>query len=109
MESRMSFLSNLFNKRSSAPIARDRLQILLAHERMSVDGSGNQDDLLAKLHREIMEVIKRHISVDQDKVQIKMDRGAQCSVLEIDVEVPGLTDRLAKKDDKDKDDKDKKD
>ncbi|MBO1327270.1 cell division topological specificity factor MinE [Acetobacter suratthaniensis] len=93
----MSFLSNLFNKRSSAPIARDRLQILLAHERMSVDGD-NQDDLLAKLHREIMEVIKRHISVDQDKVQIKMDRGAQCSVLEIDVEVPGLTDRLSKKD-----------
>ena len=93
----MSFLSNLFNKRSSAPIARDRLQILLAHERMSVDGD-NQDDLLAKLHREIMEVIKRHISVDQDKVQIKMDRGAQCSVLEIDVEVPGLTDRLNKKD-----------
>ena len=93
----MSFLSNLFNKRSSAPIARDRLQILLAHERMSVDGD-NQDDLLAKLHREIMEVIKRHISVDQDKVQIKMDRGAQCSVLEIDVEVPGLTDRVAKKD-----------
>ena len=93
----MSFLANLFNKRSSAPIARDRLQILLAHERMSVDGD-NQDDLLAKLHREIMEVIKRHISVDQDKVQIKMDRGAQCSVLEIDVEVPGLTDRLSKKD-----------
>ncbi|MBO1323988.1 cell division topological specificity factor MinE [Acetobacter sp. TBRC 12305] len=86
----MSFLSSFLKKRSTAPVARDRLQILLAHERMGGEG---QDDLLAKLHREIMEVIKRHVSVDQDKVQIKMDRGAQCSVLEIDVEVPGLTDR----------------
>ncbi|QEO16350.1 cell division topological specificity factor MinE [Acetobacter vaccinii] len=88
----MTFLSSLFKKRSSAPIARDRLQILLAHERMSA-GDDGQDDLLTKLHREILEVIKRHISVDQDKVQIKLDRGAQCSVLEIDVEVPGLTDK----------------
>ncbi len=94
----MTFLSSIFKRRSSAPVARDRLQILLAHERIAV-GDG-KDDLLAKLHREIMEVIKRHVAVDQDKVQIKMDRGAQCSVLEIDVEVPGLTDRPenAKKD-----------
>ncbi|MDN6041052.1 cell division topological specificity factor MinE [Acetobacter orientalis] len=86
-----SFLSSFFKKRSSAPIARDRLQILLAHERISV-GDG-KDDLLAQLHREIMEVIKRHVAIDQDKVQIKLDRQANCSLLEIDVEVPGLTDK----------------
>lgn len=88
-----SFLSSFFKKRSSAPIARDRLQILLAHERISV-GDG-KDDLLAQLHREIMEVIKRHVAIDQDKVQIKLDRQANCSLLEIDVEVPGLTDKPA--------------
>ncbi|MFT8307327.1 cell division topological specificity factor MinE [Acetobacter malorum] len=86
----MTFLSNIFKRRSSAPVARDRLQILLAHERIS--GGDGKDDLLAQLHREIMEVIKRHVAVDQDKVQIKLDRGAHCSTLEIDVEVPGLTD-----------------
>lgn len=86
----MTFLSNIFKRRSSAPVARDRLQILLAHERIS--GGDGKDDLLAQLHREIMEVIKRHVVVDQDKVQIKLDRGAHCSTLEIDVEVPGLTD-----------------
>ena len=86
-----SFLSSFFKKRSSAPIARDRLQILLAHERISI-GDG-KDDLLAQLHREIMEVIKRHVAIDQDKVQIKLDRQANCSLLEIDVEVPGLTDK----------------
>ncbi|MGO3517844.1 cell division topological specificity factor MinE [Acetobacter cibinongensis] len=89
-----SFLSSLFKKRSSAPVARDRLQILLAHERISV-GDG-KDDLLGQLHREIMEVIQRHVAVDKDKVQIKLDRGAHCSTLEIDVEVPGLTDAKSK-------------
>ncbi|MBS0985663.1 cell division topological specificity factor MinE [Acetobacter thailandicus] len=84
-----SFLSALFKKRSSAPVARDRLQILLAHERIS--GSDDKNDLITQLHREIMEVIKRYVAVDQDKVQIKLDRGAHCSMLEIDVEVPGLS------------------
>ncbi|MBB2169533.1 cell division topological specificity factor MinE [Gluconacetobacter aggeris] len=80
----MSFLTSLFGRKTSAPIARDRLQILLAHERA---GEG-QSELIAKLQEEILEVIKRHISVDQDKVQIKMDRGAGVSMLEIDIEVP---------------------
>ena len=84
----MTFLSSLFKRRSSAPVARDRLQILLAHERIAV-GDG-KDDLLAKLHREIMEVIKRHVAVDQDKVQVKLDRGNSVSMLEIDIEVPQL-------------------
>ncbi|GBQ85245.1 cell division topological specificity factor MinE [Gluconacetobacter johannae DSM 13595] len=83
----MSFLTSLFGRKTSAPVARDRLQILLAHERATGEG---QSDLLAKLHEEILEVIKRHISVDQDKVQVKMDRGAGVSMLEIDIEVPEL-------------------
>jgi len=81
----MSFLSQLFAKRSSAPIARDRLQILLAHERV---GGGDQSDLVAKLHEEILAVIAKHVAVDRDKVQIKLERGAGVSTLEIDIEVP---------------------
>lgn len=82
----MSFLSSLFQRNNSANVARDRLQILLAHER-----SGNDllpPDLLAKLNQEILEVIKKHIAVDQDKVQVKLDRGPVYSTLEIDIEVP---------------------
>ncbi|GAN53585.1 cell division topological specificity factor MinE [Tanticharoenia sakaeratensis] len=83
----MSFLTNLFAKRNSGAVARDRLQILLAHER---HGDTGDSELIAKLHREILEVIARHVSVDQDKVQIKVDRSTGCSLLEIDVEVPQL-------------------
>ena len=83
----MSFLAGLFAKRSSAPVARDRLQILLAHERSNGEG---QSELIAKLREEILEVIARHVPIDRDKVQVKLDRGAAVSTLEIDIEVPGL-------------------
>ncbi len=83
----MSFLSGLFNKRGSAPVARDRLQILLAHERGAGEG---QSDLIARLREEILDVIARHVPIDRDKVQVKLDRGAAVSTLEIDIEVPEL-------------------
>jgi cell division topological specificity factor len=74
----------LFRRRSSAPVARERLQILLAHER----GMRGQSDLLAILREEILAVIERHIPVERDNVQIKMDRGDAVSLLEIDIEIP---------------------
>ena len=77
-------LMNLFRKNSSAPIARDRLQVLLAHERSVIGKS----DLLATLQEEILAVIAKHVTVEREAVQIKMDRGASVSTLEIDVEVP---------------------
>jgi cell division topological specificity factor len=77
-------LFELFRKKSTAPVARDRLQVLLAHERSVIGKS----DLLATLQEEILAVIAKHISVDRDAVQIKLDRGASFSTLEIDVEVP---------------------
>jgi cell division topological specificity factor len=77
---------SLFNffRRGSAPVARERLQILLAHER-TVRG---QPDLLGVLREEILAVISRHISFEPDKVQIKMDRGKSVSTLEVDIEIP---------------------
>jgi cell division topological specificity factor len=73
----------LFRKQSSAPMARERLQILLAHERASVDS-----DLVSILREEILAVIAKHVQVDRDKVQVKMDRDEHVSMLEIDVEIP---------------------
>jgi cell division topological specificity factor len=78
----MSLLS-LFTKSRSAPKARERLQVLLAHER-SATGS----DLAAILREEILAVIAKHVQVDGDKVQVKMDRDESVSTLEIDVEIP---------------------
>lgn len=80
----MSFLGFLTRGRS-APVARDRLQVLLAHERALT----GERDLAAVLQQEILAVIARHVPVDGDKVVVRLDRGAQISTLEIDVELPG--------------------
>ncbi len=80
-------LFSLFRKAGTAPVARDRLQILLAHERTIAGGS----DLVAILREEILAVIKKHIQVDQDKVHVSMDRGESVSMLEVDIEIPTPT------------------
>lgn len=79
-------LIDLFRRRTSAPVARERLQVLLAHERALTGRS----DLLVTLQDEILAVIAKHFTVDRDKVQIKLDRGDNVSTLEIDVEVPSI-------------------
>ncbi len=77
-------LFSFFSKTQSAPAARERLQVLLAHERASATGT----DLVAKLRDEILRVISRHMDIDQDKVSVKMERGSQVSTLVVDVEIP---------------------
>jgi len=80
-------LWTLFRRNSSAPVARDRLQVLLAHERAF---AGGKSDLLMILQDEIIAVIAKHVTIERDKVQIKLDRGDPVSTLEIDVEVPSF-------------------
>ena len=86
----MTFL-DWFRRRGSAPVARERLQILLSHERAAARG---EPDLLAKLREEIMAVIAKHITVEHENVEVRMDRGATVSTLEIDVEIPNSADVL---------------
>jgi cell division topological specificity factor len=80
----MSILNFFSRNRSSAPVAKDRLQLLLAHERVL----SGRPDLAAVLQKEILAVIAKHIPIDQDKVVVKLDRGAKVSTLEIDIEMP---------------------
>ncbi|MDF1599336.1 cell division topological specificity factor MinE [Mesorhizobium sp. YIM 152430] len=73
-----------FSKPSSAPAARERLQVLLAHERASAGDS----ELVTVLRDEILAVIAKHMQIDSDKVNVTMERGAQVSTLAVDVEIP---------------------
>lgn len=77
-------LFNFFSKRSTAPAARERLQVLLAHERAAI----GQSDLVAVLREEILAVIAKHVAIDRDKVKVTMERGDVVSTLEVDIELP---------------------
>ena len=79
----MSFF-RLFTRSQSAPAARERLQVLLAHERAAVGDS----DLVTKLRDEILRVVAKHMQIDDEKVSVKMERGPQVSTLAVDIEIP---------------------
>ena len=88
----MNLLRLFSGRTASAPVARERLQILLAHER----GLRGQPDLLGILREEILAVVSRHVVLDPEKVIVRMDRGRSVSTLEVDVELPnGFDKRIA--------------
>src|SRR6516165_5537252 len=68
---------------ASAPVARERLQILLEYQRKL----GGQIDLFAVLREEILAVVKRHIA-DPENVQVTVDRGAKFSTLGVNIAIP---------------------
>ena len=77
-------LFGFLKSRGTAPVARERLQILLSHERIAL----GPRDLVAILRDELLATIARHIEFDPEKLTVKMDRAGSISTLEIDVEVP---------------------
>lgn len=77
-------LIRLFSRRRSASVARDRLQILLAHERSAT----GRADLVNVLRQEILTAIGKHVSITPDRVQVKMNPGRSVSTLEIGIEIP---------------------
>jgi cell division topological specificity factor len=79
-------LRSLFTRppRGSAYAAKERLQILLAHERSSLAGA----DFLPKLQREIIELIRNYVDIDDERVQVKLDSDQNLSILEVNIELP---------------------
>jgi len=71
-------------KPDTASLARERLQIIVAHER----GKRNQPDYLPQLQQELIEVISKYVKIDRDMVQVQLDKSDSCSVLELNVTLP---------------------
>ncbi|SMO45960.1 cell division topological specificity factor MinE [Paracoccus laeviglucosivorans] len=76
-------------KPSTAQTAKERLQILLAHER----ANGDTPDFLPMLQRDILEVVRKHMQIDGDAVDIKLERSDDLSSLEINIEMPSTSSR----------------
>ncbi|KUJ75230.1 cell division topological specificity factor [Thiomicrospira sp. XS5] len=71
-------------KKKSANVAKDRLQILLAHER----SERKAPDYLPKMREEILEVIAKYVNIDQDQLQISVDEANGFEVLELNLVLP---------------------
>ena len=69
----------------SADTAKQRLQLVIAHDK----GSGGYE-FLPLLQRELLEVIRKYVEIDPRKVTVDIERGDQISVLELNVELPSV-------------------
>ena len=81
----MSFLDYFKGKKkNTASVAKERLQIIVAHQR----GQRDQPDYLPQLQQELLEVIRKYVQISDDMVQVEVDRNESCSVLELNVTLP---------------------
>jgi cell division topological specificity factor len=73
----------------TADTAKQRLQVIIAHER----STGPAYDFLPLLQRELIEVIRKYVEVDPNKVKVDIDKGDSISVLEVNIELPQVIPR----------------
>jgi cell division topological specificity factor len=71
-------------KTSSASVAKERLQIVLAHERAGRSGP----DFLPRLQKELLAVVAKYIPVKDDMIHVTLGKAGTASVLEINIEMP---------------------
>ena len=83
----MSMLSFLLGeKKKTASVAKERLQIILARER--VGGNGGGPDYLPALQRELVAVISKYVDIDVNDIKVHLERQENLEVLEVKIELP---------------------
>jgi cell division topological specificity factor len=84
----MGLFENFFRSSSnkSAALAKERLQIIVAHERGS--GRRGSPDYLPALKKELLEVVRKYVPVDQSQIKVHLDREGGYEVLELNITLP---------------------
>lgn len=75
-----------FRAPPTAKVAKERLQIIIAHER----GSRDKPDYLALLQKDLIDVIAKYVAIDKEDVRVDLERKDGCSILELNVTLPNL-------------------
>ena len=86
-------LLNLFFSphRHSAAIAKERLKIVLAHER----AGRHAPDFLPKLQKELIDVVCRYVEIREDMIRVNLGKSGETSLLEINIEIDSAKPMLA--------------
>ncbi len=80
----MSILNYLRKRNPTASVAKERLQIIISHER----SQKNRPDYLLPLREEILAVIAKYIPIDRDKVNVNLEQIGDSAVLELNFTLP---------------------
>lgn len=80
----MKFFDYFRTKSDSAKVAKSRLQIIVAHER----SQSRKLDYLPQLQREILQVVRKYVHVEEENIKIDVGQEGNCEVLELNVVLP---------------------
>ena len=82
----MSILSFLLGeKKKSAAVAKERLQLIIAHERI---GGRPPAHYLPALQKELLDVISKYVKISNDDIRVSLERQDDLEVLEVKIEIP---------------------
>jgi len=71
-------------KPTTASVAKERLQIIVAHAR----GQRTSPDYLPALQKELVEVSRKYVNIESDQVQVALENQGSCSILELNITLP---------------------
>ena len=71
-------------RKNSASVAKERMQILISHERSRRDAP----EYLPRLQKELLAVISKYVRVDEDALKVNVEKDGECEVLEVNVTLP---------------------
>ena len=88
----MSLLSLILGeKKKTASVAKERLQIILAHERSG--RSAHQPDYLPDLQRDLIAVLSKYVRINPDDIKVSLDKQGNLEVLDVNVILPDVDSR----------------
>ena len=86
----MGFLSNLFRSDKSGKVARDRLQIVLMHDRSDIS-----PEIMESLRTDIIAVIKKYVEIDESRIELELEKEDRSVALVANI--PVMTVRRSRK------------
>lgn len=81
----MSWLSLIFGeKKSTASVAKERLQLIIARERVGLSGP----DFLPHLQKDLVAVISKYVAINPDDIKVALEKQGNYEVLEVNIVLP---------------------
>ena len=79
----MKFFDYFFRskKAGTASVAKERLQIIVAHERRR----STTPDFLPQLQNDILQVVRKYIPINEEQIKLSVDKRGDFEVLELNI------------------------
>jgi cell division topological specificity factor len=82
----MSLFSLIFGEKpKSASVAKERLQLIIAHERTDTNTAPN---FLPDLQRDLVQVISKYVKINPDDIKVQLEKQGNYEVLEVNIVLP---------------------